>query len=95
MTTSLYPGQTWGWDGIDQREVAIQTKSDAGFENGWSTAGKSWMDIFHLFPTDWLFDCYVVETSAAITEQGGKALNCKEFICWLGLWLLIATCSGW
>ncbi len=48
LTTSLYPGQRWGWDGIDQREVAIQTKNGAGFENGWSPAGKSWMEVFFI-----------------------------------------------
>ncbi len=26
VTTNLYPGQTWGWDGIDQKEFIIQTK---------------------------------------------------------------------
>ncbi len=92
---SLYQRQTWGWDGIDKREVAIQTKNGAGFENGWSPAGKSWMDdFFNLFPTIWLFDCCMDATSAIIKAQGGKSLNNKEFICWLGVWLLIATCSG-
>ncbi len=46
MTTNLYAGQTWGWDGIDQREVVINTKNDASFENGWTPVGKSWMEIF-------------------------------------------------
>ncbi len=46
MTTNLYAGQTWDWDGINQWEVVINTKNDASFENGWTPVGKSWMDIF-------------------------------------------------
>ncbi len=46
LTTNLYLGRKWGWEVINQHEVAIQTNIDAAFENGWSPSGKSWMDIF-------------------------------------------------
>ncbi len=79
LTTSLYPGQTWGWDGIDQCEVAIQKKSDAGIENGWSPAGKSWMDIFLICFL--LIGCLIVAWSKHLLQsqcKGGKHLIVKN-----------------
>ena len=96
ITTNLYPGQTWGWDGIDQQELVIQTKKDASFQNDWSPHGKLWVDIvFKLFPAAWLFDCCMKATSTAIVYIGNQALNQGELIWYLGLWLLMVTCSGW
>ena len=42
-----------------------------------------------------LFDCCMVATSAAIVDNGGQAVNRGELIRYLGLWLLMSTCSGW
>ncbi len=46
LTTNLQPGQSWGWDGIDEREVVVQTKKDASLENDWTPVGKSWLEFF-------------------------------------------------
>ncbi len=46
LMTNLYPGQSWGWDGINQRVVVIQTKKHASFENDWSPVGKSYLEVF-------------------------------------------------
>ncbi len=96
LQTNLYPGQTWGWDGIDQRELVIQTKKDASFEGDWMPVGKKWSEIFFkLFPAVWLFDCCMKATSDAIVASGGQALDKGEFVRFIGLWLLMSTCCGW
>ncbi len=95
LQTNLFPGQTWGWDGIDQREVIIQTKN-ASFQGDWMPVGLSWSEIFFkLFLAVWLFDCCMKATSDAIVESGGQALQKGKFVRFMGLWLLMSTCCGW
>ena len=92
----LYPGQKWGWNGFDQRRINTPHDAKPSFHDGWTPLGKTWLDIFLLlFPVVWLRDVLLYQTSAALMEEGNPPLTFGELIRYIGLWLLMATCSGW
>ncbi len=52
---------------------------------------QSWFAIFKLLPTSWLFDLCMYATP----DTRGRAISEGEFIWYIGLWILMATCCGW
>jgi len=95
-TEGLYAFQRWGWSGIDQRRTTTSSDQQAGFHNEWSPKGKSWLDIFlHLFPLVWMKNVLLKKTSDALKDDGQDELTFGELLRYIGLWLLMATCSGW
>ena len=71
----LYPGQKWGWSGIDQRRVQFPTDVLPGFHKDWTPKGKTWLEIFFvLWPMVWFEETMLAETSAALVEGGERLL---------------------
>ncbi len=70
ITTNLFPGQTWGWYGIDQWELVIQTKKAWILRTMGLLMGYLGWIFFNLFPAAWLFDCCMKATSTAIIDLG-------------------------
>ena len=91
----LYPGQKWGWDGIDYRKVNVPKDNEPGFVGDWNLWGKTWLDVFlFLFPRKWMEDVLLAETSKALQEEKAPELTFGELLRYIGLWLLMATCAG-
>ena len=58
--------------------------------------GKSLLQIFQkLFPWIWFESIFVVQTSAALEASKCAPTNVGEMLCYLGIWLLMATVSGY
>lgn len=62
----LFPGQRWGWDGIDRRAINMRQLEDALFLN-WTPTSESYLNIFlFCLPLYWVKDVLLKETNAAI-----------------------------
>ena len=58
--------------------------------------GKTWLDIiFVMFLVVRLHDILLHQTSTALMERGDPALTFDKLICYIGLWVLMTTYSGW
>ena len=88
--TSLYHGQSWGWDGSCQRTLTTPTKQKAGFHHNWSPVGKTYFEIFQKY----FEDVCVRRTSANLEAAGEAPTNLGEMFCYLGLKLPMATMVG-
>ena len=90
----LYPRQKWGWDGIDhRRNLEFEEPS---FKSGWTPIGKSYLDVFlHVICMNWLTDQLLAATNAALETENHAWITFGEFVRYLGLRLLMASCSGW
>ena len=65
------------------------------FHGGWNPIGKSLLQIFlKLFPFKFMVDVIVTSSSQALVDKGVAKLTEGKFLCYIGLWLLIATTSG-
>ena len=92
----LYPNQKWGWEGIDRRRIVTPTDQVPGWHGDFAPKSASLLNFFlHLFPLDWLKNVVIVKTSEALEAQGKPAVTFGEFLRYIGLWLLMATLSGW
>ncbi len=93
--TSLYLGQSWGWDGNCQRTLTTPTKQKAGFHQNWSPLGKTYFELFEKYiPLSFFEDVCVKRTSANLEAAGEVPTNLGEMLCYLGLKLLMATMVG-
>ena len=91
----LKDGQTWGWDGIDRHHVIIPEKEEPSYQHGWSPLGLSHNDVFLAFlPLTFLLETVVYNTNNAIESLGEPPLGWAEFLCFLGLWCIMYTVSG-
>ena len=71
INNRLYPGQTWGWRGIDQRQINVPTDQQPGWHSNFNPASVSWVEFFlHIFPTTWLKDVLLAKTSATLEDDG-------------------------
>ena len=43
---TLFEGHTWGWDGIDFRDVVSQNQNEPSFKNVWIPQILHYIDIF-------------------------------------------------
>ncbi len=43
---SLFDGQCWGYNGIDQRATSVLFDQEPSFKGGWRAAKKSLLDVF-------------------------------------------------
>ena len=95
QSNSLHPGQAWGWNGFDSCRAFTPTDVDAGFHQQWSPKDWSWLDIFlSLFPCEWLQNVLIEKTDEAMKVTGErKDFTFGEFLLYIGLWLLMATCG--
>ena len=58
----------------------------------WTTVGEdpSNLQLFMSF----INDVIIPQTNKNLAEQSNNQLTCGEFLCWLGLWFLMATIIG-
>ena len=63
----LFEGQSWGWDGIDQRVVAGGITTSRRSPIVGPPQGKSFIDLFLYFlPMVWFTNVVVAKTSNAV-----------------------------
>ncbi len=92
--SNMFAGQRWGYDGVDARAATGVTDQLPGFHGNWNPGGKSLLQIFMKFiPYKFIVDVVVKCISNALISQNKAPLNEGEFLRYLGLWLLIRTCS--
>ncbi len=92
---NLFAGQTWGYDGVDTKAATRATDQQSRFHGNRNQGGKSLFQILmKLIPYKFIIDVVVKCTSNALIAQNIAPLTEGEFLKYLGLWLLIATCSG-
>ena len=92
-TTGPINEQTWGWDGMDNRKQVNATDVRATINNMSSHALStvSYLQMFFLFYPKWLIeDVIIPQTNKGLEEP----LSLGEFIRWIGVWLFLATISG-
>ena len=88
----LYPGQSWGWDGVDRRRAIVHSDNNAGFHNSWSPVKKGWVKIFlKLFMLDWLNDVCLAQTNKGMEARGLQTVSFGEMLRYIGLWVLMAS----
>ena len=69
---------------------------EPSWKHGWSPLGKTLLQIFQkLFPWIWFESIFVVQTSAALEASKCAPTNVGEMLRYLGIWLLMATVSGY
>ena len=87
---SLYEGQSWGWDGIDNRSRASVQNSQprlVGYSQS-AAEGLNYLQMFRLFFfTDDFVDLIIEETSKRIEPPITKG----EFFRYIGIWLMIVA----
>ena len=92
----MYEGQLWGCDRIDGQAAAAPSKEQPSFKDGWKPQGKTYLKVFmHLFPITWLQEVLLPTTSQATENNNSSPLGWGELLRFIGLWLLMSTCSGW
>ena len=93
---TLFEGHTWGWDGIYCRAVVAHIKNEPSFKNGWIPQILSYINIFlHCIPFKWCIIVILPSTSRDIKKADIALLTLGDLLRYLGLWLLMSTCSGW
>ena len=93
---TLFEGQTLGWDEIDNRAVVAQNQNNPSFKNGCSPQRISYIDIIlHFIPIKRLRSVLIPSTSRSMKEAGIDLLTLVYLLRYLGLWILMSTCSGW
>jgi len=92
----LFEGQSWGWDGVDRRVTAGGNYDEPSFANSWTPIGKTYLEIFlHFLPMTWIATVLVPLTSTSIINSAAQEMSLGEFYRFLGIRLMMATCSGW
>lgn len=75
---------------------AGEEKKMPTFAEGWTPQGKTYLEIFlHMLPLQWFTDVFVVKTSEGLENASHPPVSFGEMLRYVGLWLLMATCSGW
>lgn len=93
----LYEGQSWGWDGFDQR-TNKGGYEEPTFTNYWTPSNKSHLQLFlHAFPHTWLTNVLLPRTKATMKTESPNCtdLTLGELLRFIGIRLLMATCIGW
>lgn len=91
----LLRGQTWGWDGIDERANKGGYEKPS-FENGWTPRGKTYCEIFLKFlPFAWHESVLRPKTSDELEKCNGHPLTIGELLRYIGIRLLMATIQGY
>jgi hypothetical protein len=49
----------------------------------------------HFFPMTWFSNLLLPKTSAEVINTGTAPVTFRELLCFLGIGLLMLTCSGW
>ena len=58
--------------------------------------GKTYLQLFmHFFPMMWFSAILLPETNAGVVNTGTTPVNFGELLRFLGICLLMSTCSGW
>ena len=84
------------WGGIYLRAVVAQNHNDTSFKNVCIPQILPYIDIFlQCLPFKGFNIVLVPSTSRAMTEADISPLILGDLQHYLGLWLLISTCSGW
>ena len=84
-----------GYVGVDVRAATRTADQEPGFHGNWKQGGKSLIQTFmKLIPFQFIIDVVIKCTSDALIAQNIAPLTEGEFLRYLGLWLLISTCSG-
>ena len=92
----LFEVHAWGRDVIDLRSVVAQNQNETSFKNVWRTQRFSYIKIFlHCLPLKWLIIVLLPSTLMYIEEAGIFLLTLGDILRYLGLRLLMSTCSGW
>jgi hypothetical protein len=86
-----------GRDGIDLCLTAGGGYNEPSFHHGFTPIGKTYLQLFmHFFLMTWLSDVLLPQTSAGIANNPCSApLTFCELLRFLGIRLLMLTCSGW
>ncbi len=92
----LFEGKSWGWDGIDRRQTAGGGYDEPSFTQGFTPIGKTYLQLFmHFFPMTWFSTVLLLQTSAGVVNSGTTPVTFGELHRFLGIRLLMSTCSGW
>jgi hypothetical protein len=92
----LFEEQSWGWDGIDRRQTAGGGYDEPSFPHGFTLIGKTYLQLFmHFFPMAWFSAVLLPQTSAGVVDTGTTPVTFGELLQFLGICLLMSTCSGW
>ena len=92
---TMFEGNTWGWDGIDSRDVIAQNQNEPSFKNSWIPQRLSYIDIFlHCLHIRWLRKVLLPSTSRVTKEAEIDPLILGDLLRYLGLWILMYTCYG-
>ena len=92
----LFEGNTWGWYDIDCLAVVVQNQNEPPFKNSWIPQSLSHINIFlHFLPIKWLRIVLLISTSRSMKEADISPLTYGDLLRYLGLWILMYTCSGW
>ena len=91
---TLFEGHTWGWYCIDRRAAVSQNHNEISFKNGWITQSLSYIDIFlHCLLLKRLIIVLLPSTSRSMKEADIAPLAYGYLLRYLGLWLVMSTCS--
>ena len=83
---TLFEGQTWGWDGIDHRDVVAHNQKEPSFKNGWIPQSLSYIDIFlHCLHLKWFRIVLLPSTSRAMKEADIAPLILGDLLSYSGL----------
>ena len=93
---TLFEGHKWGWYGIDNRAVVSQNQNDPSFKNVWSPQSLSYINIFlHCLPLKWMIIVLLPSASIDMKEVDIAQLTYGYILRYLGIWILMYTCSVW
>ena len=70
---------------------------EPSFHNSWTPSGKSYLNLFlHALPFTWMKDVLLPTTAETMDTQSPNCikLSLDEFLCYLGICLLMSTCIG-
>ena len=87
----------WGHSGICYCHSLMSVNANMK-QKFWTTVGKdpSHLQLFEgYFFTSFIKDVIISQTNKNLVEQSNNQLTYGEFLCWLGLWFLMATMICW
>ena len=77
----LYEGQTWGWDGIDHRQMAGGGYDEPSFTQDFTPIGKTYLQLFmHFFLMTWFSAVLLPETNAGVVNTGTTPVTFGELL---------------
>ncbi len=74
----------------------VPVKQEPSFQGGWKLAKKSLLQVFKkMVPYKFYMDVILEQTSSCLVDEHLPHLTEGEFQQYIGVWLLVSTCSGW